>query len=113
MTLAAAIGVTIASALKFGFAYFRSWFRNLLFGLVLATMMLPGAITMIPVYRSGTGSAWRAPILPLWAPNLFGSAFYIFLLRQFFLGLPRVVRSGADRRGELLRAVPAHRRPAG
>ena len=38
-------------------------------------------------------------MIPLWAPNLFGSAFYIFLLRQFFLGLPRAVRSSPDRRG--------------
>jgi multiple sugar transport system permease protein len=90
VTLTAAIGVTIASALvAFGFAYFQFRFRNLLFGLVLATMMLPGAITMIPVYLIWDRVGLASTQIPLWAPNLFGSAFYIFLLRQFFLGLPR------------------------
>jgi multiple sugar transport system permease protein len=90
VTLAAAIAVTIASALvAFGFAYFRFPFRNLLFGLVLATMMLPGAVTMIPVYLIWDQVGLASTQIPLWAPNLFGSAFYIFLLRQFFLGLPR------------------------
>ncbi|HEX2363054.1 MAG TPA: carbohydrate ABC transporter permease [Jiangellaceae bacterium] len=90
VTLAAAIGVTIASALvAFGFAYFQFRFRNLLFGLVLATMMLPAAVTMIPVYLIWDQIGLASTQIPLWAPNLFGSAFYIFLLRQFFLGLPR------------------------
>lgn len=88
--VAAAISVTISCALiAFGFSYFRFPGRDRLFGLVLATMMLPGVVTMIPVYlvwqKIGlTNSHW-----PLWAGNLFGSAFYIFLLRQFYLTLPR------------------------
>jgi multiple sugar transport system permease protein len=67
-------------------------------------MMLPSAVTMIPVYLIWnelsllTGEGGRFAFLPdigvntqypLWVPNLFGSAFYIFLLRQFFLGIPR------------------------
>jgi multiple sugar transport system permease protein len=52
-------------------------------------MMLPGAITMIPVYLIWDRIGLASTQIPLWAPNLFGSAFYIFLLRQFFLGLPR------------------------
>ena len=90
VALAAATAVTIASALvAFGFAYFRFPGRNLLFGLVLATMMLPGAVTMIPVYLIWNSIGLATTQVPLWAANLFGSAFYIFLLRQFFLGLPR------------------------
>jgi len=93
--------VTISSAMvAFAFAYFRFPLRNVLFGILLATMMLPGEVTMIPVYllwnhignfttshfhyRIGTNTQY-----PLWVPNLFGSAFYIFLQRQFFLGIPR------------------------
>lgn len=88
--LMAAIAVTISSALvAFGFAYFRFRHRNLLFGLVLATMMLPGAVTMIPVYLIWNQVGMIDTQVPLWAQNLFGSAFYIFLLRQFFLGIPR------------------------
>ncbi|MGH3662971.1 MAG: carbohydrate ABC transporter permease, partial [Micromonosporaceae bacterium] len=88
--LAAAAAVTISSALvAFGFAYFRFPGRNVLFGLVLATMMLPQAVTMIPVYLIWNEVGLTGTQVPLWAQNLFGSAFYIFLLRQFFLSLPR------------------------
>jgi multiple sugar transport system permease protein len=82
--------VTFSSALvAFAFAFFRFRFRSLLFGLVLGTMMLPGAVTMIPVYLIWSHVGLVNTQVPLWAQNLFGSAFYIFLLRQFFLGIPR------------------------
>ncbi|GAA4573810.1 carbohydrate ABC transporter permease [Micromonospora coerulea] len=88
--IAAATTVTISSALvAFGFAYFRFPGRNVLFGLVLATMMLPQAVTMIPVYLIWNKLGLTGTQVPLWAQNIFGSAFYIFLLRQFFLSLPR------------------------
>jgi multiple sugar transport system permease protein len=88
--LMAATTVTLSSALvAFGFAYFRFRGRGLLFALVLSTMMLPGAVTMIPVYLIWNHLGMVDTQVPLWAQNLFGSAFYIFLLRQFFLGIPR------------------------
>jgi multiple sugar transport system permease protein len=92
VSILAAVTVTISSAVvAFAFAYFRFPFRNLLFGLVLASMMLPGAVMMIPNFLiwNGLGQVNSPLFTPLWAGNLFGSAFYIFLLRQFFLGLPR------------------------
>lgn len=86
----AAATVTLSSALvAFGFAHFRFPGRELLFGVVLATMMLPGAVTMIPNFLIWDRLHLTNSLVPLWASNLFGSAFYIFLLRQFFLGLPR------------------------
>jgi multiple sugar transport system permease protein len=88
--LAAAVAVTLSSALvAFGFAYFNFRGRSFLFGLVLATMMLPGAVTMIPVFLIWDRLGLVNTQVPLWAGNLFGSAFYIFLLRQFMLGIPR------------------------
>jgi multiple sugar transport system permease protein len=88
--VAAAVAVTLSSAwVAFGFAYFRFPGRNLLFGLVLATMMLPFAVTMIPTYLIWSELRLTGTQVPLWAGNLFGSAFYIFLLRQFLLSLPR------------------------
>jgi multiple sugar transport system permease protein len=90
--LLAASTVTVSSAMvAFGFAYFRFPGRNVLFGLVLASMMLPGAVTMIPNFLiwNALGQVNSPTFAPLWAGNLFGSAFYIFLLRQFFMGLPR------------------------
>ena len=86
----AAATVTLTSALvAFAFAYFRFRFRNVIFGLVLATMMLPGAVTMIPNFLIWNSLGFVDTLVPLWAGNLFASPFYIFLLRQFFLGLPR------------------------
>ncbi|TQM57912.1 carbohydrate ABC transporter permease [Humibacillus xanthopallidus] len=90
VSLMAALTVTLSSAfVAFGFAYFRFRLRGVLFGLVLATMMLPGAVTMIPVYLIWHQLGLVNTQVPLWANNLFGSAFYIFLMRQFFLGIPR------------------------
>jgi multiple sugar transport system permease protein len=90
VTVLATITVTISSAMvAWGFSYFRFKGRNLLFGVVLATMMLPGAVTMIPTYLIWDALGQVGHLTPLWAGNLFGSAFYIFLLRQFFLALPR------------------------
>lgn len=90
VTVLAAVTVTFSSAMvAWGFAYFRFRGRGALFALVLATMMLPGAVTMIPTFLIWNGLGQVGTLTPLWAGNLFGSAFYIFLLRQFFLGLPR------------------------
>lgn len=88
--LLAATSVTISSALiAFGFSYFRFPGRDKLFGLVLATMMLPGVVTMIPVFLIWDELGFVNSRVPLWAGNLFGSAFYIFMIRQFYLSLPR------------------------
>jgi multiple sugar transport system permease protein len=90
VTVLATVSVTISSAMvAWGFSHFRFRGRDVLFGLVLATMMLPGAVTMIPVFLIWDALGQVGTLTPLWAGNLFGSAFYIFLLRQFFLGLPR------------------------
>jgi multiple sugar transport system permease protein len=96
VTVLAAVTVTFSSALvAWGFAYFRFPGRGPLFGLVLATMMLPGAVTMVPTFLIWNALGQVDTLTPLWAGNIFGSAFYIFLLRQFFLGLPRDVFEAA------------------
>ncbi|HEV7909134.1 MAG TPA: carbohydrate ABC transporter permease [Pseudonocardiaceae bacterium] len=98
--VAAAVAVTLSSALvAFGFARFHFRGRNIAFGLVLASMMLPGAVTMVPVYLEWNAVGLATTQIPLWAQNLFGSGFYIFLLRQFFLGLPSEVFDAAKMDG--------------
>lgn len=87
--LAAGLVAISSSIVAFGFAYFKFPGRTLLFGLVLATMMLPGAVTMVPQYLIWKNLGLIGTWLPLFGMNLFGSAFYIFLQRQFFMGLPR------------------------
>ena len=100
VTVLAAVTVTISSAMvAWGFAYFRFRGRGFLFGLVLATMMLPGAVTMIPTFLIWNALGQVNTLTPLWAGNLFGSAFYIFLLRQFFLGLPTELFDAAEMDG--------------
>jgi multiple sugar transport system permease protein len=87
--IAAALVAVSSSIVAFGFAYFKFPGRAVLFGFVLATMMLPGAVTMVPQYLIWKGLGLVGTWVPLFGMNLFGSAFYIFLQRQFFLGLPR------------------------
>lgn len=90
VTALAATTVTLSSALvAWGFSYYRFRGRGLLFAFVLGSMMLPGAVTMIPTFLIWNSVGAVGTLVPLWAGNLFGSAFYIFLLRQFFLGVPR------------------------
>jgi multiple sugar transport system permease protein len=90
VTALAATAVTLSSAMvAYGFACYSFPFKRVLFGILMATMMLPGAVTMVPTFLIWNGLGQVGTLTPLWAGNLFGSAFYIFLLRQFFLGLPR------------------------
>ena len=90
VTVLAAVTVTLSSAMvAWGFAYFRFRGRGALFALVLGSMMLPGAVTMIPTFLIWNSLGFVGTLVPLWGQNLFASAFYVFLIRQFMLGLPR------------------------
>ncbi|MCK6474990.1 MAG: carbohydrate ABC transporter permease [Planctomycetes bacterium] len=84
------IGTTFASALvAYGFAFGAFPGRKLLFALTLATMMVPFPATMVPMFQVYRDLDWIGTFKPLWVHSWFGAAFNIFLLRQFFLGLPR------------------------
>lgn len=97
VTLLAAGAVTFTSALvAFAFAFFRFPHREKIFALVLATMMLPGAVLMIPQFLIWDYLGFNNTLVPLWAGRLFASPFYVFLLRQFFLTLPRDMFEAAD-----------------
>ncbi|HZO89479.1 MAG TPA: carbohydrate ABC transporter permease [Chthonomonadaceae bacterium] len=88
--------VLSASLVAFGFARLRWPGRNLLFLVVLATMMLPGEVTMIPTYLIFRRLGWIDTFLPLIVPSfLGGGAFSIFLFRQFFMTLPRELDEAA------------------
>lgn len=81
--------VASASLVGFGFARLRARARDVLFVILLATMMLPGQVTLVPVYLLFKQIGWLNTFLPLIVPNwLGGGAFSIFLLRQFFSTLP-------------------------
>jgi len=97
--LLAALGVTgtvLANALvAYGFARFRFRGREALFGVTLATMMIPFPVLMVPLFGLFRGLGWIGTFKPLWIPAWFGSAFNIFLLRQFFLTIPRDLTDAA------------------
>jgi multiple sugar transport system permease protein len=76
------------SLAAYGFARLRGRGKNLLFMLVLATMMVPAEVTLIPTYILFTKIHWVNTFLPLTVPSWFGWPFFIFLLRQFFMTLP-------------------------
>ncbi len=85
-----------ASVVAFGFARLRFPGRDALFFLMLSTMMLPGVATLIPIYILYKSLGWIDTFLPLTLPAFFGGgAFYIFLLRQFFLTLPKEMEEAA------------------
>ncbi|HMN27448.1 MAG TPA: carbohydrate ABC transporter permease, partial [Caldilineaceae bacterium] len=79
-----------AAAVAFGFTRFRFPAREPLFFLVLSTMMLPWQVTIVPQFLLFRYLGWLNTFLPLIVPSFFGGgAFFIFLLRQFFMTIPR------------------------
>lgn len=83
------MGQVISSSLvAYGFSRVRWPGRNIMFIFVLATLMLPFQVTMVPLYIIFRQLGWIGTFAPLIVPNFFASAFDIFLLRQFFLGIP-------------------------
>ncbi len=98
------IGAAVSSAITaYGFARMRFWGRDFWFVVLLATMMIPGVVTMIPTYVLFRVVGWVGGYAPLIVPSFFGAAFYIFMLRQFFLTLPWELTESArvDGAGEL------------
>jgi multiple sugar transport system permease protein len=84
--------------------------RGVLFAIVLATMMLPSQVTLIPIFIMFSKMGWINTYLPLVVPAFFGDAFFIFMFRQFFLGIPTELTDaarldGANHLGIFLRIV--------
>ncbi len=105
ITFVDVVGRVISTALvAYAFARLRWPGRDLVFSLVLATMMLPGIVLLIPQYIlfsklpafgfQGSDN-WINTFLPLTVPAFTGSAFYIFLLRQFMRGIPMELSEAA------------------
>jgi multiple sugar transport system permease protein len=95
VSILSVIGTTLSSAIAaYGFAKIRFKGRSVLFGTMLGTMMIPFPVLMVPLFSIFRWIGDQTPIQmlgtlrPLWIPAWFGSAFSIFLLRQFFLTIP-------------------------
>ncbi len=83
------------SLVAYAFARLRWPGRDLSFGIMLATMMIPPQVTMIPYFLIIKSLGWYNTLTPLWFVSFFGNAFNIFLLRQFMKGIPRDLEDAA------------------
>jgi multiple sugar transport system permease protein len=110
IALLTVVGTTLSSAMvAYGFARIAFRGRGVLFAIMLATIMIPFPVVMVSTFRifrwmDSVSAAWLGPdnclqmlgtFKPLWLPAWFGSAFSIFLLRQFFITVPRELSEAA------------------
>jgi ABC-type glycerol-3-phosphate transport system permease component len=103
--------------IAYGFARLKAPGKNFFFILMLSTMMLVEPVRIIPIYIIFSKLGWVDSFLPMIVPAFFGSPFYIFLLRQFFMGIPRELEDaafidGANRLQILWRIILPNAKPA-
>lgn len=96
LSLLTTVGTVLSNAVvAFAFARLRFPGNHILFLIVLSTMMLPGQVTMIPLFILFSKLGWVNTYKPLIVPAFFGSAYFVFLLRQFFATIPRELDDAA------------------
>ena len=106
ISMIAVIGQVVSSSLvAFGFARTRFKGREFLFVILLATLMVPGQVTLIPLFYLYKSIGWVDSFLPLTIPQFAGGAFNVFLIRQFMLGLPKELDESATLDGANLWTV--------
>jgi len=112
------VGTVLSCAIvAYGFSRLRWHGRDLLFGICLATMMVPGQVTMVPLFITFKELGWVNTYLPLVVPSFFGGAYFIFMLRQFFMTIPAELSDaaridGANEFGILIRIILPLAKPA-
>ena len=89
------LGIASSFVVAYAFARLKSRYKNLLFGLLLSTMMLPWVVTMVPAYAIFYKLNLIGTFVPLIAPSIGGNAFFIFLIRQFMMGIPKELDEAA------------------
>lgn len=96
VTLLSILGTILSCTIvAYSFARLRWPGRDVIFVIVLATMMLPPQVTMVPMFIIFSKLGFVNTLKPLWLPMFFGTAFFIFLLRQFFLTIPKDIEDAA------------------
>ena len=92
----AMIGTLLStSVIAYGFSRIKWPGRDLLFGVCLATLMIPSQVRLIPLFIIFKELGWVGTYLPLTVPAFFGNAFFIFLMRQFFMSIPSELSDAA------------------
>lgn len=99
-TLAYAFITTFASVISaaivgYGFARFDFPYKNVIFMIVIATIVLPPQVTLVPKYAFFTYIGWTGSWWPLVVPTFFANAYNIFLMRQYFMTIPRALDEAA------------------
>jgi multiple sugar transport system permease protein len=111
-------GMVISTSLvAYGFSRVRWRFRGAVFAVVLATMMIPFPVIMGPMFILFRDLGWIGTLKPLWVPAWFASGYNIFLLRQFFMTIPRDLDEaakidGCSHLGVLWRIILPNAKPA-
>lgn len=100
-TLMYSIVTTIASTFSaaivaYGFSRFRFPYQNLLFLILISTIILPPQVTLVPTYAFFFALGWIGTWLPLIVPTFFSNAYNVFLLRQYFLTIPTEIEDAAS-----------------
>src|SRR5260221_1941295 len=89
VAIVGALGAVSSAALvAYGFTRFRIPFGEILFIIVMSTIILPVQVTIIPTFILFQRIGWIGTLIPLILPHFFGNAYNIFLLRQYFMGMP-------------------------
>lgn len=90
------VGSVVSNSLiAYGFARIKWRGRNIVFYVVLLTMVLPFQVTMVPLFLMYQKIGWIGTFLPLIVPGFFGNAFFIFLMRQFLISIPFEISESA------------------
>jgi multiple sugar transport system permease protein len=90
------LGAVITCSLAaYAFSRVRAPGRDLIFTVMISQMMIPGIVTLVPLYILFAKLDWIDTFLPLTVPALLGTPFYIFMLRQFFMTLPMELEEAA------------------
>lgn len=84
-----------STLVAYGFSRIKWRGREALFWVCIATMMLPWQVTMVPLFITYKNLGWINTYLPLVVPSIFGTAYFIFLLRQFFMTIPEELSDAA------------------
>jgi multiple sugar transport system permease protein len=96
LSLGQSVGTVLSNMIvAYAFARLRFRGREILFLIVLGTMMLPGQVTMIPLFILFSKLGWVNTYYPLIVPAFFGGAYFVFLLRQFYTTIPRELDDAA------------------
>jgi len=102
------VGTMISSTMvAYGFSRFRIPGKNFLFLILIATIMLPAFVTIVPTYVLFASLGWTGTFAPLIVPHFFGNAYNVFLLRQFFMSIPKALDEAAmiDGAGPMRRLI--------